>query len=306
MKNSTLIITGHPRSGTSFSAALLQSAGLHIGQKLMAPGHGNIRGFFEDLDVVDLHEAILSAQGIHPVGWTLEESIQVDELFRRKANELIANNSTSPVWGWKDPRTTLFLDFWEQLLPEANFLFLYRAPWEVADSIYRRGDEMFKEEPELAIKIWIYYNQKLLQFYDKFPDRCFVASVYNVSHHSAEFINLLNKKFKINLDSPQDSLYEKSLLHTQVSDLHHPQLIQRFYPTAIQIYQELNSRERANGLKPDQSWQQKFQDTTDAIGAFRDWISLRQLERKVKNLQSDLEKAQIQLSSLHNENRISA
>ena len=35
------------RSGTYFTASLLQSAGLDIDQRLMEPGNGNAKGFFE-------------------------------------------------------------------------------------------------------------------------------------------------------------------------------------------------------------------------------------------------------------------
>ncbi|PIQ21284.1 MAG: hypothetical protein COW65_10060 [Cytophagales bacterium CG18_big_fil_WC_8_21_14_2_50_42_9] len=305
MASSILVITGHPRSGTSFTASLLQSAGLHIGQKLMAPGHGNIKGFFEDLDVVGFHEAVLRSQGIHHVGWTVEENIPVDATFINKAQELVSNNAAFPIWGWKDPRTTLFLDFWEQLLPEANFLLLYRAPWEVADSIYRRGDELFEEEPDLALKVWIHYNQILLQFYDKFPQKCFVASVYNVSQHGATFIQALNQKLNLNLESPAD-LYEQSLLQTKVSDSHHPGLINAYFPEAIKIYEQLNAREKQNGLTPDQSWQEKIKAPVEPAWAFQDWIRISRLEQKVKHLQNELKKAQAEINNLNNSEMISA
>jgi len=298
MKQSILVIAGHPRSGTSFTASLLQSAGLHIGQKLMAPGHGNVKGFFEDLDIVGFHEAVLRSQGIHPVGWTVEENIAVEPEFLAQAQEILANNALNQVWGWKDPRTTLFLNFWEQLLPEANFLLLYRAPWEVADSIYRRGDELFVEEPELAIKIWISYNQRILQFYDKFPDRCLIASVYNVSQQSAAFIRALNTKFNLNLESPAD-LYEQSLLHTQVSESYHPSLVNAYFSEALKIYRELNARETQCGLIPDESWQQKIQTNLEPSWPFQDWIRIRRLERKVKHLQTELDKAQAEANNIN-------
>ena len=271
----------------------------------MAPGHGNVRGFFEDLDVVGFHEAILRSRSIHPVGWTTEKNIPVEEMFLDKAKELIGNNAAIPVWGWKDPRTTLFLDFWEQLLPEANFLLLYRAPWEVADSIYRRGDEMFVEEPDLAIKIWISYNQQLLEFYNKFPHRCFIASVYNISEKASAFIDALNNKFNVNLEKPAD-LYEQSLLHTQVSESYHPSLVNAYFPEALKIYQQLNVLEVQQGLEPNQNWQQTIQENLDPAWAFQDWIRIRRLERKVKHLQTELEKAQAEINNITGENMLSA
>jgi len=299
MGNSILIVTGHPRSGTSFTASLLQSAGLHIGQKLMAPGHGNVKGFFEDLDVVAFHEAVLRSQNIHHVGWTVLEDIPVQAEFIDRAKELISNNALNSVWGWKDPRTTLFLDFWEHLLPEANFLLLYRAPWEVADSIYRRGDEMFVEDPELALKIWISYNRKLLRFYDKFPNRCFITSVYNVSNHAATFIPALNQKFNLNLAMPANDLYEQSLLQTQVSHSHHPSLVNATYQEAIEIYAALNAREEQQGLVPDQTWKQNIQVNLEPGWAYQDWIRIRRLEQKVKHLHLELKKAQSEINNLN-------
>ena len=306
MNNSILVITGHPRSGTSFTASLLQSAGLHIGQNLMAPGHGNVRGFFEDLGVVDFHEAVLRSQNLHHVGWTTEKHIPVEAQFNDRAQALIENNNSFPVWGWKDPRTTLFLDFWEQLLPNANFLLLYRAPWEVADSIYRRGDEMFVEAPELALKIWISYNQQLLEFYHKFPNRCFIASVNNVSQQPASFIKALNTKFNLKLERPAADLYEQSLLQTQVSDSYHPSLVNAYFPEAIQIYETLNNLEEQHGLSPVQSWKQNMEVNLDPAWAFQDWIRIRRLERKVKTLQTELEKAHGALNDLNNSEIISA
>jgi len=91
-----------------------------------------------------------------------------------------------------------------------------------------------------------------------------------------------------------------------VSDLHHPQLIQEYYPEAIQIYKQLNSLEKVNGLEPDQGWQHKNKEATNTTGAFQDWVSIRRLERKLKTLQQELENAHAQIASLENAGQISA
>jgi hypothetical protein len=41
-------------------------------------------------------------------------------------------------WGWKEPRATLFLDFWRATLPDLKFLALYRHYAQVVDSLLRR------------------------------------------------------------------------------------------------------------------------------------------------------------------------
>ncbi len=292
---SMLILTGMPRSGTSFTASLLQEAGLNIGQKLMPPGHGNVKGFFEDLDFVHFHETVLRSQGIHHVGWTLQQDITVDEPFVQMAKETVERNASPQLWGWKDPRTTLFLDFWANLLPQANFLFIFRAPWEVVDSIYRRGDELFVENPAFALQIWMHYNQKLLTFYNQFPHRCLLVNVASISKQAPEFVGAINTKFNTQLVIPPSHIFEQSLLQTKVSTTYRPALINHYYPQALQIYQELIAREVQLSENSDQSWQHKLDTIPSGAWAFQDWIRLRRLERKVKTLQSELDQAKSQL-----------
>ena len=110
-EKSTLIITSMHRSGSSLTASILQSAGLHIGRKLMEGTEYNTKGYFENLDFYEFHQQVLQSQGIDADSWTLQEKIDIEENFQEKAKEIIAKNSISGNWGLKEPRTTLFLDF---------------------------------------------------------------------------------------------------------------------------------------------------------------------------------------------------
>lgn len=296
--NSIFVVTGMHRSGTSFTASLLQSAGLDIGQRLIGPGHGNVKGFFESADFVEFHEMVLRSQGLNDIGWTLQEQIDVEDQYVKKAKEIISTSSRSPIWGWKDPRTTLFLDFWLNLLPDANFLLIYRSPWEVVDSLYRRGDEIFVAQPELAVKMWMHYNQKVLEFYDKISSRCLLVSVYSIANKTEAFINAINEKFKVNLGSPDSNIYEKSLFHTQVADVHKSTLISHYFPDALDMYQELNKREVPLGEAPDLSWLEQIKASPDRAWAFQDWGNIRNLERQVKSLRAQLERSQSQIQQI--------
>ena len=59
-----VVVLGMHRSGTSTVARALQSVGVSLGDRLMpaAPGN-NDKGFFEDLDIVNFNERLLSAVG---------------------------------------------------------------------------------------------------------------------------------------------------------------------------------------------------------------------------------------------------
>src|SRR6516162_3589755 len=112
-----LCITGMGRSGTSVVSSMLQKGGLDIGQRLLGAGTGNIKGHFEDLDFYEFHIGVLESQGIHPSGFTVQPEILVREQHLLRARELVRDRRRGArPWGWKDPRSTLFLDLWQELV----------------------------------------------------------------------------------------------------------------------------------------------------------------------------------------------
>ena len=150
-----LLIVGMHRSGTSYLGSLFSAAGVHLGDRLLGQSRGNQKGHFEDHDFLSFHERCLHSQGLGTEGYATAERTAVPERLRQDALRLIASRrERGTLWGWKDPRTTLFLDFWEGVLPEAKFVFVFRRPWEVVESLFRRGDPSFQANPSHAIDVW--------------------------------------------------------------------------------------------------------------------------------------------------------
>ncbi|PSB39933.1 chromosome partitioning protein ParA, partial [filamentous cyanobacterium Phorm 46] len=283
------------RSGSSLAASLLQSAGLHIGRKVMLyPDDGNPKGYFESFDFWHFHRSVLRSQGIDEDGWTLQEKIEVDDRFVEEAEKIVAQNSLSSVWGWKEPRTTLFLDFWAELLPESNFLLIYRSPWEVIDSLYRRHDALFQSQPELAVKIWLHYNQKILNFYNRHSSRCLLVNLSTLVKNKELYIEAINQKFNTNLTAPTSTLYDPSLLQSQGLDSYRPSLIEHYFPEAVQMYQELDARAWQPYETPDFSWRELIKPSLYIFWAFQDWVNVRKQERQNKALQAELQQCQSQ------------
>lgn len=176
-----LIVSGMHRSGTSLAASVLQEAGLDIGLKDSDPrlGVGQPRGHFEAPDFHALHEAILADSG--QTCFTADDDALggvggVPLVFEEQARALAEARADRPFWGWKDPRTCLFLDLWDRLLPRARYLFLYRHPVDVALSLWRRNtDPELRRDRWQALRAWELYNRRLLAFRDRHPERCFVA-----------------------------------------------------------------------------------------------------------------------------------
>jgi len=299
--SSILIIAGMHRSGTSLTASILQSAGLHIGRKLLDQSHGASERHFENLDFFEFHKAVLRSQGVNEDGWTLQETIEVEDRFVEQAKELVAKNAVSAVWGWKEPRTTLFLEFWANLLPEAKFLLLYRFPWEVVDSLYRRGDAIFKSQPDLAVKIWLHYNQKILNLYNKFSERCFLVNLHVLLNHLDTVTSAINQKLQLNLAVPNSTLYNPSQIHKQSIEGHRASLITYYFPEAIEMYRELEARAWQVNDTPDLSWIEQLKNTPYKTWAFQDWLQLGNWEGEKSKLHQELGQSRSQLQQTQGE-----
>jgi hypothetical protein len=189
------------RSGTSLVANVLRTAGLDIGREEFGPGLGQPRGHFEDHDFFHLHEEILAALG--RTCFTVDAAAlatPIDPRFVTQARDLVAAREERPFWGWKEPRTTLFLDLWEGLLPQARYLFLYRHPVDVALSLWRRNIDLeIRQDPWLAFRAWEVYNRRLLEFRNRHPRRCFLAHAPALTADLAGFVRHLSAKLDVPL-----------------------------------------------------------------------------------------------------------
>lgn len=199
-QSTAVVIAGMHRSGTSFVASVLQAAGLSVGERLLTDFPGNPRGHFEDVDFFELHENVLAAR---PEGSfvTTTEPLAFDEAQRARAAALVAERSGLPCWGFKDPRTTLFLDEWHGLLPRARYLFVYRHPLEVLVSILRRGiNRDVLAVPELGLRVWRAYNERVLAFRLAHGDHCVLVPIDAVTADVAGFVARVGRDLGLALD----------------------------------------------------------------------------------------------------------
>ena len=295
-KPSVFIVTGMHRSGTSLTASLFQKVGVDIGKKLVGPAVGNVKGHFENVDFVEFHKSVLRSHGIDELGCTLDKTIPVAGEFVEIAKKLIADNQeTNKHWGWKDPRTALFWDFWLNLLPQANFICVYRSPWEVVDSLYRRGtDVSLLHNPEMAVKMWIHYNQQVLELHKHFPDRCLLANVYPIGNTPDFFIDRVNDKFNVNLDAIPGDNFEESLLVNDIVKSHRPSLIEKYFPEALELYQVLEAEAGNLGSESKLAIDRVIHFPASPVWPFEDWLKIRLLEKQQKTSNSELKQWQEQ------------
>jgi GT2 family glycosyltransferase len=143
---------------------LLHACGLYLGPKdaLMPPQADNPDGFWEHLGFVALNDELLSELG---GAWDLppkpDENFKHSRLgpLRMKARALIEGFDLANLWGWKDPRNSLTLRFWQELLPELKTLIIVRNPLEVASSMHERNGTSYS----FGLRLWEIYNRRVIE-----------------------------------------------------------------------------------------------------------------------------------------------
>ena len=236
-----LIMAGMHRSGTSLTSSLCQSGGLFIGKELNPPDKASPLGHFEDLDFLWFHERALVSNGLAPTGFDITETVpQLSEQAVAESHALVAGRRALGVpWGWKDPRATMFLDFWAQQIPEAKFLLVFRKPWEVADSLFRRGDTDARlgNEPLRALKVWQQYNALILQFAKAHPSRVLVREFTQLIASPANLFADIRSRLWIPLADPRP-LYRLDMPHVAEVPIQEC-LVAMAAPECLSLYAEL-------------------------------------------------------------------
>ena len=161
-------------------ARLLSLAGLYLGpdDRMFGPNDGNPDGHFEHIGFLQLDEGLLSHFGgswerpprLNP-GWQNDVALTK---FVSEAKALVDSFPVDSPWGWKEPRTTLLLEFWKSLIPNLRFVICVRNPIDVAGSLANRNGMAI----EHGIYLWNRYMRDALQgtvgyptvfmFYDDF------------------------------------------------------------------------------------------------------------------------------------------
>ena len=216
-----LCILGMHRSGTSCLTGSLQQGGLFLG-KHHTWNEYNRKGNRENQDVVNLHEAIFKANGLN---WKKPLRLMDNALAASpapvwelqhvaRAEEILAEYADKTLWGFKDPRTLMVLDGWHVLVPDMEFVGIYRHPMAVAQSLASRP--AMPVSIEEGLNMWYMYNSELLRAYQKksFPVLCFDWSEDRF-HHALEMLHAQLALSPV----PADERFYTQELHKQSADM---------------------------------------------------------------------------------------
>jgi hypothetical protein len=172
----SVVVLGMHRSGTSALSGMLNRLGIDFGSQLMTPVKSiNDKGFYEHNGIVEIHDNIFRELKYHwsdlrplPQNWWKMPEVQP---YKNALLKLVIRDfNGSPIWGMKDPRTCRLLPIWLEVLYEINckpvFILCIRHPEEVAKSLNNR-DRM---KPFVSYVLWLWHiltAEKLTRSYKR-------------------------------------------------------------------------------------------------------------------------------------------
>ena len=225
-----LLCTGFHRSATSATANYLLNAGLNMGENLMGSHISNVKGHFEDWDAVLLHDEQLINNGTN---WQFHDHCNLRPNPDFLSNYVKQRFNLNQHWGVKDPRACLFLNEWKATLGDTGaYLFIARHWSSCIESLLHRHSRdiainlpdlnyandafLFWSQPELAAKMWLSYNQRLLDFAKENPQQTLIIT-QRALFQGAPIISSLNEKFDFKLNENVNSPFDSSLFRDKAS-----------------------------------------------------------------------------------------
>jgi len=137
---------------------------LTLGEVNRAAPH-NLKGNNENPRFWAVHDAVLARVGAawhrpptEPVAWTSTELAALRAVLSDYAG-------LARPWGFKDPRATVLLDGWFEVLPDLRLIGSIRHPTAVAASLAKRNGY----DAETATEIWAGYNRAMLAWHERTP-----------------------------------------------------------------------------------------------------------------------------------------
>ena len=231
------------RSGTSLITNWLFHCGLQVGERLVGAAEGNKEGHYEDVEFLQLHEEILAANGYPQTGLIHHKPIHISEYQLEKLKAILkVKEHHFDQWGWKEPRTCLFLEVYRKLIPGAKYLVIVRDYAAVVSSLLkrdfnildkgyrqrsfftrlkwklfrksRRRKKYYREKATDYLQVWIDYNEHILDMLGNIPGEDYLVINYSLLEtRDRDVFSFLKGEWGFKLKYfPFGNVYKKGLI----------------------------------------------------------------------------------------------
>ena len=210
------------RSGTSMIARFLHASGVNMGTEFYHDETANKYGHYEDVDFLNLQRREL-ARAFNGEDYLVQEGFKLSDDFVEQSKNLInlkLKLNHRENWGWKDPRTTVFIEHWLKIEPEIRFIFIVRKPESVINSLCKLLKTKWSYHEKLKyLNTCIYYNQRILNFIKNPANKNWVLlSFEDLVRNPFTGLSKINKQFGLDLEA---SLFAKQYDEKVISKAQH-------------------------------------------------------------------------------------
>ena len=160
-----LYVVGVGRSGTSVATRICATIGLRLPRStdIIPADSGNPHGYFESHSLTALNDRLLTRLGGNwwqpPPGLDSQSLAVLDDEVAAAARVFRDSFGETDGWVWKEPRLTVLLPFWEQIVGPNPVLVPFRQPQAVARSIAARDELTYGQ----SLEIWTKHTRILLE-----------------------------------------------------------------------------------------------------------------------------------------------
>jgi glycosyltransferase involved in cell wall biosynthesis len=210
INNKLIVVLGMHRSGTSAITKSLEVLGVGLGANLHPAGLDNPKGFWEDIECMNINDSLLnyydSTYDSLNLAWEgLRKDPKISELKLRATQHINRKlKESNGLWGFKDPRTCRLLGFWNEVFTaltcEINFLVVVRNPASVVSSLDVRN----KIPAEKAYFLWLQHTLPSMTFMRDTPRVVVDYDEFLVNPY-AQLLRI-SSKFKLTIPDEQSAL----------------------------------------------------------------------------------------------------
>ena len=182
-----ILVVAHPSAQAQQVFDLLKAAGV---QEALPSRR-------EQLSAQALTETLLKAHGLQ---WsngqvpTSIESVQASPMWQSLVLDLVLGNMDQPLWAWLDPQAVHLLDFWQQQSAHTVFMLVYDDIQNIYQQCLQEGEDASPESINAKVQSWVAYNEALLQFHLRNPERSFLVHAKQVAQSAQSYVQQINQR----------------------------------------------------------------------------------------------------------------
>lgn len=182
-----ILVVAHPSAQAQQVFELLKTAGV---QEALPSRR-------EQLSAQALTETLLKAHGLQ---WsngqvpTDIESVQASPMWQSLVLDLVLGNMDQPLWAWLDPQAVHLLDFWQQQSDQTVFMLVYDDLHNIYQQCLQGGADASPESINAKVQSWVAYNEALLQFHLRNPERSFLVHAKQVAQSAQSYVQQINQR----------------------------------------------------------------------------------------------------------------